>query len=106
MQNAVPLNENNVIEICALAKMRYPKINNRISDLEMYHLCQSFIFRDVYNKIHKTKKQFADKIISFAKGECVDVNDAKKINKKQIEILTYIDNIVEEYAKKSGYTKK
>ena len=68
-----------ICQICASAIDKYPSILNRISNVELYYLCENFIARDKFNVKHRSNEETVNKLISFAKGECVDWNDIKKL---------------------------
>ena len=76
-----------VCKICAYAIDNYPSILNRISNVELYYLCENFLERDKYNNQKRSMQETADKLISFAKGECVNIKDAKNISKINNNIL-------------------
>ena len=68
-----------VCKICASAIDKYPSILKRMSNVELYYLCENFLARDKYNNQKRSLQETADKLISFAKGECVDVDDVKQL---------------------------
>ena len=76
-----------VCKICAYAIDNYPSILNRISNVELYYLCENFLARDKYNNKKRTLQETADKLISFAKGECIDIKDAENISEINNNIL-------------------
>ena len=68
-----------VCKICAYAIDNYPSILKRMSNVELYYLCENFLARDKYNNQKRTLQETADKLISFAKGECIDIDDVKQL---------------------------
>lgn len=71
--------EEQICQICASAIDKYPSILKRMSNVELYYLCENFLARDEYNDKKRSLQETADKLISFAKGECVDVDDVKQL---------------------------
>ena len=71
--------EEQICRICASAIDKYPSILKRMSNVELYYLCENFLARDKYNNQKRSLQETADKLISFAKGECVDVDDVKQL---------------------------
>ena len=67
--------EKNIIEILSLIHKKYSVINSRLSNAELYYIAEYFIERDKYNEKKRTKEEMANKIISYAKGECVTKED-------------------------------
>ena len=77
-----------VCKICAYAINNYPSILNRISNVELYYLCENFLARDKFNVKHRSNEETVNKLISFAKGECIDVDDIhllEQINDDDLE---------------------
>lgn len=68
-----------VYKIVAIAIDKYPSILKRLSNVELYYLCENFLERDKYNNKKRSMQETADKLISFAKGECIDVDDVKQL---------------------------
>ena len=87
--NPYKIDEQNLnpYEICALAIDQYPSILRRMSNVELYYLCENFIARDKYNVKKRTPQETASKLISFAKGECVDINDTKELQQTDFQPL-------------------
>ena len=77
-----------ICQICASAIDKYPSILNRISNVELYYLCENFLARDKFNVKHRSNEETVNKLISFAKGECIDVDDIhllEQINDDDLE---------------------
>ena len=77
-----------ICQICASAIDNYPSILNRISNVELYYLCENFLARDKFNVKHRSNEETVNKLISFAKGECIDVDDIhllEQINDDDLE---------------------
>lgn len=105
--------EKNIIEILSLIHKKYSVINSRLSDAELYYMAEYFIERDKYNEKKRTKEEMADKIISYAKGECVTKEDIittdKYIqdNKLKIEkICNKVEKEVKEDKTEEDYHQK
>ena len=83
-----------ICQICASAIDKYPSILKRMSNVELYYLCENFLARDKFNEKKRSDKEIANKLISFAKGECVDWNDIKKL--KENDNFDFLKNNIKD----------
>ena len=79
--------KQNIYQICASAIDKYPNILKRMSNVELYYLCENFLERDKYNKQKRTTNETEEKLISFAKEECVDMNDIEELKNNDFNSL-------------------
>ena len=68
-----------ICKICTYAINKYPSILKRMSSVELYYLCENFLARDKFNEKKRSNEEIVNKLISFAKGECIDVDDVKQL---------------------------
>ena len=113
MEIAQEQQEENIIEILSLIHKKYAGINSRLSDAELYYIAEYFIERDKYNEKKRTQAEMADKIISYAKGECVTEEDIITTDKyiqdnklKIEEICNEVEKEVKEDKTEEDYHQK
>ena len=98
--------EKNIIEILSLIHKKYSVINSRLSNAELYYIAEYFIERDKYNEKKRTKEEMANKIISYAKGECVTKEDIITTDKYIQDNKSRIEEICNKVKKNLKKTKQ
>ena len=72
--------DNIIIKLCAKVHEKYPKINKRLSNVELYQLIEYFIERDNYNDAKRTEEETVLNVINYGGRECCDIDDVKEEN--------------------------